>query len=70
MILTPSQLQLLRDMASDPNGENPYSVSYGEVRPLETQRLVKYVRTTRWAKINVYRITDKGKKALLGAESP
>lgn len=69
MDITPHQHEILQDMAADPNGENPYAVPYTEIRPLELKGLVQFSRVTRHARITVYRITVKGRRVLMGAES-
>ena len=66
--MTNAQRQVLAEMAVNPSGENARALPFSVVYPLEQQGLIRYARTTRWARITYYRITKKGRD-LLGAES-
>jgi len=62
MDLTTRQIEILRDMAADPNGENPYAVLFSDVHPMEQNGLVRFARVTRHARIAIYRITERGRR--------
>jgi DNA-binding MarR family transcriptional regulator len=69
MMLTSDQLQVLRAMYAHPDGENPQALPPDVAGDLERQGMIRFSRVTRHARLSVYSLTGKGKRAIMGAEN-
>lgn len=57
-------LEVLRQMSAHPQGENSGAIPFRVANELMRGGMISYARTTRWSKLYVYRISQKGREVV------